>query len=187
MITSNDLRKGLVIRYNNSLYSIEDFLHVKPGKGPAFVRSKLRDLEKGGIIDKTFRGGEKLEEVRISKKSVQYSYNDGSSFVFMDNKTFEEYYISEEQVGGKVKFLMEGNNYELSFLDDENRILDLILPIFINLKVTETEPGVKGDTATQTLKPATLETGLKVNVPIFIKLDELLKIDTRTGEYVERA
>ena len=186
MATSNDFRTGMIIKMAGRLYSIVEFQHVKPGKGGAFVRSKLKDIEKGKVIDKTFRAGEKVETVTVTKKHVQYTYSTGTDFVFMDSETYEEIYVPESLIGDKKYYLIEGDNYDFSFCEEENRILEIILPIFVELKVIDSEPGIKGNTATNATKPAKLESGMTIQVPIFVKEGDILKIDTRTDQYVER-
>lgn len=184
MATSNDFRRGMVIKYNNDLFSVIEFLHVKPGKGGAFVRSKLKSLTKGSVIPVTFRGGEKVEEVRVEKKTMQYLYQDGEHFVFMDNESYEQYSLDNDDIGDALKFVKEGTDLDISF--HEEKPISVDPPIFVELEVTETEPGVRGDTATNVTKPATVETGAIINVPIFVNQGDKLKIDTRSGEYVER-
>lgn len=184
MATSNDFRRGMIIKYNNDLFSIIEFLHVKPGKGGAFVRTKLKSLTKGSLIPVTFRGGEKVEEVRVEKRPVQFLYKEGRDYVFMDSKSYEQYTIPEGDVGDAMKFIKEGTDMEISF--HEENPLSFEPPIFMVLEVTHTEPGVKGDTATNVTKPAQLESGSEINVPIFINIGDKIKIDTRTSEYVER-
>jgi elongation factor P len=174
----------MVIKYNNDLFTVLEFLHVKPGKGGAFVRSKLKSLTKGTVLPVTFRAGEKVEEVRVEKQEVQYLYHDGDNYVFMDGETYDQYSLTEDDVGQSMKFVKEGTEMEISFYQDKPISVDP--PIFAQLKVTETEPGVKGDTATNVTKAATVETGATVQVPIFVEQGEAIKIDTRTGEYVER-
>lgn len=184
MATSNDFRRGMVIKYNNDLFSVIEFLHVKPGKGGAFVRSKLKSLTKGSVLPVTFRAGEKVEEVRVEKKTVQYSYHDGDNYVFMDNETYEQYMLTDEDVGDAMMFIKEGTDLEISFYNEKPISIDP--PIFAELTITQSDPGVKGDTATNVTKPATLETGAVVQVPIFVNEGDKIKIDTRSREYVER-
>jgi len=182
--TSNDFRRGMVIKYNNDLFTIVEFLHVKPGKGGAFVRSKLKSLTKGSVIPVTFRAGEKVEEVRVDRKTVQYLYQDGDHFVFMDNESYEQYSLTAAQVGDALRFVKEGGHLDISF--DNERPISVDPPIFAELVVSHTEPGVKGDTATNVTKPATVETGATVAVPLFVNEGDKIKVDIRTGEYVER-
>ena len=184
MATSSDIRKGLCIRYNNDIYKIVEFLHVKPGKGPAFVRTKLKDISTGKIIDETFNAGVKLEFLKIEAKEMQFLYNDSDSYIFMDNTTYEQFSILNENINDTKNFLKPGMNVDLLF--DGLDILDVRLPAHVELTVSDTEPGVKGNTATGATKPATVETGYSLQVPLFIDIDDQLKIDTRSGEYIER-
>ena len=184
MADTSDFRTGLIIKFKNDLYSIVDFQHVKPGKGGAFVRSTLKNLKNGKVLDNTFRAGEKVEVVRVERKKFQYLYRDGESLVCMDNETYDQMHIPMDLFGDSVNYLKESEEIEILFNGSE--IVSVDTPIFAILKVVETEPGFKGNTATGALKPAKLETGAQVNVPLFINADDLLKVDTRTGEYVER-
>jgi len=185
LITANDLRRGVVIKVNGDLYVVLDFQHTKPGKGGAFVKAKLRNLTKNAIIDKTFRSTEKVEDVFIEKRKMQYLYNDGDSAVFMDLETYEQEQVPNDFVEDQLKFLKEGEEVDVDFYD--NQIISIELPTFVILEVTHTEPGVKGDTATAAYKPATVETGTQIQVPLFVNEGDKIKIDTRTGEYIERA
>ncbi len=185
MITANDLRRGVMIKVDNELFVVLDFQHVKPGKGGAFVKAKLRNITKNIIIEKTFRATEKVEDIFIEKRKMQYLYNDGDNAVFMDLETYEQENVPNEFIEEQLKFLKEGEEVEVNFY--ENQIISVELPTFVNLKVTHTEPGVRGDTATAAYKPATVETGANVQVPLFINEGDIIKIDTRTGEYIERA
>jgi len=184
MADTSDFRTGLIIKFKNDLYSVVEFQHVKPGKGGAFVRSKLKNLKTGRVLDNTFRAGEKIEPVRVERKKYQYLYREGDSLVCMDNETYEQHNIPMELFGTGVDYLKESE--EVDILLNGSEIISVDIPIFINLKVVETEPGFKGDTATGAVKPARLETGAQVNVPLFIDEGDILKVDTRTGEYVER-
>jgi len=184
MADTSDFRNGLIIKFKNDLYTIVGFQHVKPGKGGAFVRSTLKNLKTGKVLDNTFRAGEKVDIVRVERKTYQYLYRDGDFLVCMDNETYDQINVSVNVFGDGVDFLKEGVDVEILFNDTE--IISVEIPTFINLKVVETEPGFKGDTATGAVKPAKLETGVTINVPIFIEADNLLKVDTRTGEYSER-
>ena len=184
MADTSDFRTGLIIKFKNDLYSIVDFQHVKPGKGGAFVRSTLKNLKNGKVLDNTFRAGEKVEVVRVERKKFQYLYRDGESLVCMDNETYDQMHIPMDLFGDSVNYLKESEEIEILFNGSE--IISVDTPIFAILKVVETEPGFKGNTATGALKPAKLETGAQVNVPLFINADDILKVDTRTGEYVER-
>ena len=185
MIIANDLRKGVIIRTDNELFVVRGFQHVKPGKGGAFVKAKLRNIKKNIIIEKTFRAGEKVEDIYIDKRKMQYLYNEGNSAVFMDLENYEQESIPNEFIEDEMQFLKEGEEVEVSY--HEGDIISVELPTFVEMKVTHTEPGLKGDTATSTFKPAVIETGAKIQVPIFVNEGDVLKIDTRTGEYIERA
>jgi elongation factor P len=184
MADTSDFRNGLIIKFKNDLYSIVEFQHVKPGKGGAFVRSTLKNLRTGRVLENTFRSGEKVEIVRVERRKFQYLYSESDSLVCMDNETFEQINVPKELFSEGIKFLKESEEVEILFNGSE--IISLEIPIFINLKVVETEPGFKGDTATGAMKPARLETGAQINVPLFINEGDLLKVDTRTGEYSER-
>jgi len=184
MADTSDFRNGLIIKFKNDLYSIIDFQHVKPGKGGAFVRSTLKNLKSGKVIDNTFRAGEKVETVRVERKKYQYLYREGGSLICMDNETFEQINVPVELFGDVVGYLKESE--EVNILFNRSEIISVEAPIFATLKVIETEPGFKGNTATGAFKPAKLETGATINVPLFIDTGNTLKVDTRTGEYVER-
>jgi elongation factor P len=184
MADTSDFRNGLIIKFKNDLYSIVEFQHVKPGKGGAFVRSMLKNIRTGKVLDNTFRAGEGIDIVRVERRKYQYLYKEPGGLVCMDNETYDQITIAESMVGDSVKFLKESTELELLFNGDE--IVTVEIPIFINLLVTSTEPGFRGDTATNVQKPATLETGAVINVPIFVNEGDVLKVDTRTGSYVER-
>ncbi|MDR1742757.1 MAG: elongation factor P [Dysgonamonadaceae bacterium] len=186
MATTADFRNGMCIELEGQYYFIVEFLHVKPGKGPAFVRTKLKHVTTGRVIDKTFNSGVKIDEVRIERRPYQYLYKDDMGYNFMNTETFEQVSIPEEQIDG-VKFLKEGDSVEVQVHAESETILTAEMPAHVVLEVTYTEPGLKGDTATNTLKPATVETGAEVRVPLFIETGEKIKVDTRTGVYVERA
>jgi elongation factor P len=185
MYSTSDFRKGLKIEFKGEPYVIVDFLHVKPGKGGAFVRTKLKNMISGRVLDETFRSGEKVGRPDLEEKSVQYLYLDSEGFCFMDNESYEQVFLSDEQVGDAKNYMQE--NIDASLLLYKGQPIGLDLPITVNLTVVETEPGVKGDTATGATKPAKLETGHVVQVPLFINEGDVLKIDTRNGEYLERA
>lgn len=185
MANTSDIKNGICINLNDKLYQVIEFQHVKPGKGPAFVRTKLRQIETGKVLDHTFSAGHKIEIVRIENREYQYLYQDGDFFVFMNNDTFEQVNIPVAMVE-KPEFLVEGMVCNILFHAEEETPLVLELPMHIISEVTYTEPGLKGDTATNTMKPATIATGAEVRVPLFIDTGEVIKIDTRTGEYVER-
>lgn len=184
MADTSDFRNGLIIKFKNDLFSIVEFQHVKPGKGGAFVRSTLKNLRTGRVLENTFRAGEKIEIVRIERRKYQYLYSDGDSLVCMDNQTYEQINIPKDIFSEGIKFLKESEEVEVVLNGSE--IISVEIPIFINLKVVKTEPGFKGDTATGAMKPAKLETGAQINVPLFINEGDLLRVDTRTGEYGER-
>ncbi|NWG29164.1 MAG: elongation factor P [Ignavibacteriaceae bacterium] len=184
MADTSDFRNGLIIKFKNDLYSIVEFQHVKPGKGGAFVRSTLKNLRTGRVLENTFRAGEKIEIVRVERRKYQYLYPDGDSLVCMDNQTYEQINIPKDIFSEGIKFLKESEEVEVVLNGSE--IISVEIPIFINLKVVKTEPGFKGDTATGAMKPAKLETGAQINVPLFINEGDLLRVDTRTGEYGER-
>ncbi len=184
MYSTSDIRKGLKIEINGEPFTIVDFLHVKPGKGGAFIRTKLKNLKTGAVIDKTFRSGEKLAKAELEEKDMQYLYNDGESYHFMDNETYEQISLPEEKIEFEKNFLKENVNVKVLFFKGD--AISIEIPTFVELEVTHTEPGLKGDTASSASKPATVETGYTLNVPLFINIGDILKIDTRTGEYVER-
>ncbi len=186
MATTADFRNGMVIDLDGQYYAIVEFLHVKPGKGAAFVRTKLKNVTTGRVLDKTFNSGVKVDEVRIERRPFQYLYQDDMGYNFMNTETFEQIPIAAEQIEG-VQFLKEGDLVEVQMHADSGTILTAEMPTHVVLEVTYTEPGIKGDTATNTLKPATVETGAEVRVPLFINMGEKIKIDTRSGSYVERA
>jgi elongation factor P len=184
MPDTSDFRNGLIIRFKNDLYTVIEFQHVKPGKGGAFVRSTLKNLKTGRVLENTFRAGESIDPVRVERRKFQYLYRDGDFLVCMDNQTYEQLSVALNLFDAGVKFLKESEEIDILFDGDE--IINVEIPIFINLKVIETEPGFKGDTATNVMKPAKLETGANVSVPLFVNEGDVLKIDTRTGTYVER-
>lgn len=184
MITSNDFRNGMTIELDGQLLTVVEFLHVKPGKGSAFVRTKLKNVKTGLTLEKTFKAGEKLTKAHIEKKSMQFIYANDGEFTFMDNETFDQIAIPEELVGDAAKWMTEGMDVHIMF--HETTPLGVEVPNFVELKVTHTEPGFKGDTATGGTKPATLETGAIIQVPLFIEQGEVLQIDTRTGAYLRR-
>jgi elongation factor P len=184
MADTSDFRNGLIIKFKNDLYSIVEFQHVKPGKGGAFVRTTLKNLRTGKVLDNTFRSGESVDIVRVERRRYQYLFREGGFLVCMDNETYEQINVPIEYFGEGLKFLKESEEVEILF--NGNEIINVEPPIFAYLKVTSTEPGFKGNTATGALKPATVETGSLVNVPLFIDVGDVLKVDTRSGEYVER-
>ena len=185
MATTADFRNGMCIDLEGQYYVIVEFLHVKPGKGAAFVRTKLRNVTTGRVLEKTFNSGVKVDEVRIERRSFQYLYQDDMGYNFMNTETFDQIPIPAEQIEG-VQFLKEGDIVEVQTHAESGTILTTELPAHVVLEITYTEPGIKGDTATNALKPATVETGAEVRVPLFINTGEKIKVDTRTGAYVER-
>ena len=185
MATTSDIRNNAVIIFKSKRMKVIEFQHVKPGKGGAFVRTKLKDIQSGKIIDHTFNSGAKVEFIRVEAKEMQYLYLDGENFVFMDNDSYEQLFVNKDIISEDKNYLVAGMNVDILFDDDE--ILDVRLPAHVVLKIEETEPGFKGNTATGASKPAKVETGYELNVPLFINEDDKIKIDTRTGEYVERA
>ena len=184
MISSNDFRPGVSIELEGSVWRVVEFLHVKPGKGSAFVRTKLKNAQTGNVIEKTFRAGETVPQANLDKRNMQHTYKDGDQFVFMDMETFEESRLSEEQVGDKAKYLKEEMEVNVLFWNDT--ILEVELPTSVVLEIVETDPGVKGDTATGGTKPAILETGAQIMVPLFISIGEKVKVDTRNDNYLGR-
>jgi len=185
MANTSDIRNGAVMLHKNKRMKVVEFQHVKPGKGNAFVRTKLKDIQTGKVIDETFNAGHKIQLIRVESKTMQFLYVDGESHIFMDNETFDQLNVPNSSVGDGKNYLIAGVNVDLLF--DGNEVLDVRLPSHVTLEVTETEPGFKGNTATGASKPATLETGYILNVPLFIDEGDRLRIDTRTGEYVERS
>ena len=185
MATTADIRNGLVIMHKNKRMKVVDFQHVKPGKGGAFVRTKLKDINSGKIIDETFNSGHRIELVRIDVKQMQYLYFDNNSYVFMDNETFDQINLFPESINNSKYYLKPGLNVEILF--DSSEVIELRLPSHVILEVVDTEPGFKGNTATGATKPATCETGYTLSVPLFVEIGQKLKIDTRTGNYVERS
>lgn len=184
MLSAGDFRNGITIEYDNNIYQIIEFQHVKPGKGAAFVRTKLKNIISGGVVEKTFRPTEKFEEARIDRVEMQYLYNDGDLFYFMDMNTFEQIGLNSEQIGDALKFVKE--NEMVKIISHKGNVFAVEPPLFVELEITDTEPGFKGDTATGATKPATVETGALVYVPLFVNLGDKIKIDTRTGEYLSR-
>lgn len=184
MATSNDFRNGMALNVEGNLVTIVDFQHVKPGKGGAFVRSKLKNVLTGAVIERTWRAGEKVEEVRLERAPMQYLYRDGADYHVMDQATFDQLTLAEEMFGDAAPFLKE--NEVVTVLLHEGKPLLAELPNFVFLEVASTEPGFRGNTAQGATKPAVLETGAEVQVPLFVEAGDVLKIDTRTGSYVER-
>lgn len=184
MISAGDFRNGRTFEHEGNVYQIVEFQHVKPGKGAAFVRTKLKNIISGGVVEKTFRPTEKFEEAHIDRRDMQYSYNDGDLYYFMDPETYDMIPINKADVQDAMKFVKENDTCKI--MSYKGSVFGIEPPTFVELMVTETEPGFKGDTATNTTKPATLETGAVIQVPTFIDNNELIRVDTRTGEYMER-
>lgn len=184
MYDTSEFRKGLKIEFNGEPYVIVDFQHIKPGKGNAFVRTRIKNLITGNVIDHNFRAGEKVEEPDLEQKEVQYLYHEGEDYYFMDLKTYEQIMVPKEHLGDAPDYMMEHS--QVSILYYQGKPIGVELPNFVELKVVETEPGIRGDTVSGATKNATLETGKVIKVPLFIQTGDVLKIDTRTGEYVER-
>ncbi len=185
MANTSEIRNGLCIDFNNDIYSVVEFQHVKPGKGPAFVRTKLKSLTSGKVIDNTWPSSHKIDIVRVERRKFQFLYNDDMGYHFMNNETYEQTRIPEVLLENPL-LIKEGSSVEILFHAEKEIPLTVDMPQYINLKVTYTEPGVKGDTATNTLKPAKMETGAEIRVPLFVNEGDMIKIDTRSASYVER-
>ena len=185
MVTAGDFRNGVTFEMDGNVYSIIEFQHVKPGKGAAFVRTKIRNVISGAVTEKTFNPNDKYPTAFIERKDMEYLYNDGDLYYFMDSETYEQLPISPNVLGDNFRFVKE--NMVCKVLSYKGNVFGIEPPNFVELQVTETDPGVKGDTATNVTKPATLETGAEIKVPIFINEGEMIRVDTRTGEYMERA
>ena len=185
MISTNDFRTGVTVTIDGDAWQVVEFQHVKPGKGAAFVRAKMRNLCTGAVVERTFNAAERMPKAIVERRAMQYLYKNGDNFVFMDNETYEQSELTKEQLSNAINFLKE--NMEAKVMVYENRILGVELPNTVELTVVETEPGIKGDTATGGSKNATLDTGYVVKVPLFINEGDVLRIDTRSGEYIERA
>lgn len=185
MISSNDFRTGVTVEIDNDVWQVIDFQHVKPGKGAAFVRAKMKNLRTGAVTERTFNAGEKLPKAHIDRRDMQFLYFSDDQYHFMDNETYEQQALSAEQLGDATRFLKENMSIAVMFFQDI--IIGLDLPTSVELKVVETDPGIRGDTATGGSKPAKLETGYVVRVPLFIEEGDVLRVDTRTGDYIERA
>ncbi|MBE9046677.1 elongation factor P [Pleurocapsales cyanobacterium LEGE 10410] len=184
MISSNDFRTGVTVELDGSVWRVVEFLHVKPGKGSAFVRTKLKNVQTGNTVEKTFRAGETVPQANLEKRTMQHTYKDGDEFVFMDMETYEETRMNGERLGDRTNFLKEEMEVNVIFWDE--KVLEIELPTSVVLEITDTDPGVKGDTATGGTKPATVETGAQVMVPLFISIGEKIKVDTRDGSYLGR-
>lgn len=184
MISAGDFRNGITIEFEGNIYQIIEFQHVKPGKGAAFVRTKLKNIINGGVVEKTFRPTEKCPQARIDRKDMQYLYSDGDLFYFMDVETYDQIPIASDTIGDALKFVKE--NEMVKVCSHNGNVFAVEPPLFVELLISDTEPGVKGDTATGATKPATVETGATVYVPLFVNQGDTVKIDTRTGEYLSR-
>ena len=184
MITAGDFKKGITIEWDGGVWNIVDFQHVKPGKGAAFVRTKLKNVMTGAVIERSFNPTDKMPRAIVETKEMQYVYNDGGLYYFMDMDTYEQLPLNQDQVEEAIPFVKEGTNVTVKFF--KGNAFSVAAPNFVELEVTETDPGFKGDTATNVTKPATLETGAEIKVPLFINPGDKIKIDTRTGEYLER-
>lgn len=185
MISAGDFRNGVTFDMDGNVLQVVEFQHVKPGKGAAFVRAKVKNVISGSVIERTFNPTEKFPTAYVERKDMQYLYNDGSLYYFMDTETFEQKPIDESKLGDNFKFVKE--NMEVKVLSYKGNVFGVEPPFFVELEVTETDPGFKGDTATNATKPATLETGAEIRVPLFINQGDMIRVDTRTGEYMERA
>ena len=184
MVSAGEFRNGVTIEYEGNVYQIIEFQHVKPGKGAAFVRTKLKNIKTGGVVEKTFRPTEKVENAHIERTDMQYLYSDGDLFHFMDVNTYDQIALNPDQIGDSLKFVKE--NEVCKVMSYNGNVFAVEPPMFVELTITETEPGFKGDTATGATKPATVETGANVAVPLFVNEGDVIKIDTRTGEYLSR-
>ena len=184
MISAGDFRNGVTLEIEGNVYQILEFQHVKPGKGAAFVRTKLKNIINGGVVEKTFRPTEKFPQARIDRVEMQYLYSDGDLFHFMNTETYDQIALNSETVGDALKFVKE--NEMCKICSHNGSVFSVEPPLFVELEITETEPGFKGDTATGASKPATVETGATVSVPLFVEQGDKIKIDTRTGEYLSR-
>ena len=184
MINVNDFKTGVTINYEGNLYQVLEFQHVKPGKGAAFVRVKMKNVITGAVLERTFNPSEKLQGAEIEKREMQYLYNDGDLYYFMDNATYEQLPLNKEQLGDSLKYIKE--NMSVKVLSFKGKVFSVEPPMFVELEVTYTEPGFSGNTTTTSGKPATLETGLELQVPLFINIGDVLRIDTRTCEYMDR-
>ncbi len=184
MISAGDFRNGVTFEMESQVYRVVDFQHVKPGKGAAFVRTKLKNVITGSVLEKTFNPTEKVEEAQIDRKDMQYLYNDGEVYYFMDSETYEQLPLNKDELGDTLNYLLD--NMVVKILSYKGKVFGIEPPMFVELEVTYTEPGFKGNTSTGTLKPATLETGYIVNVPLFVEIGDKVRIDTRSGEYMER-
>jgi elongation factor P len=185
MISTNEFRTGTTVTIDNDAWQVIEFQHVKPGKGAAFVRAKMRNLRTGSVVERTFNAGEKMPKAHIERRDMQYLYESDDKLIFMDNESFEQHELTKEQMGNAINFLKE--NMDITIMSFSGTILGVELPNTVELKVVETDPGIRGDTATGGNKPAKMETGYVVKVPLFINEGDVLRIDTRSGDYIERA
>jgi len=185
MISASDFRKGITIEWEDGVWTIVDFQHVKPGKGAAFVRTKIKNVMNGTVVERTFNPSDKMPRAIIESKDMQYLYNDGTLYYFMDPDSYEQMPLNYDQVEEAIQFVKENSNVTIKFF--KGTAFSVEAPNFVDLEVTQTEPGFKGDTASNTYKPATLETGFTLMVPLFINIGDVIKLDTRTGEYLSRA
>ncbi len=185
IITTNDLKNGMALELDGGLFQVVDFQHVKPGKGHAFVRTTIKNVRTGAVIDRTFRAGEKVERATIDKREMQFLYRDGSDYIFMDNESYDQIQVAPESLGDAVNYIIENSTAVLLMFGSE--IVGTDLPAAVELTISQTEPGIQGDRVSGGTKPATLETGLVVQVPLFVNPDERVKVDTRTGAYLSRA
>ncbi|MBU7007624.1 elongation factor P [Phosphitispora fastidiosa] len=184
MISTNDFKTGVTVEIDGEVFAVVDFQHVKPGKGSAFVRSKLKNVKTGAVVERTFNAGEKMARAHLDRREMQYLYSDGDAFNFMDNQSYDQISITREQLGDAIKYLKENTN--VSVLMYQGSLIGIDLPNQVELEVTATDPGIKGDTASGGSKPATVETGAVVQVPFFVEVGDVLLIDTRTGNYIKR-
>ncbi|KAB1440602.1 elongation factor P [Candidatus Galacturonibacter soehngenii] len=184
MISAGDFRNGITIEVDSNIFQIIDFQHVKPGKGAAFVRTKLKNIISGGVVEKTFRPTEKFPQARIDRNDMQYLYSDGDLYNFMDTETFEQIALNADEIGDALKFVKE--NEMVKICSHNGKVFAVEPPLFVELEITDTEPGIKGDTATGATKPAVVETGATVYVPLFVNQGDKIKIDTRSGDYLSR-
>ncbi|HLR58561.1 MAG TPA: elongation factor P [Beutenbergiaceae bacterium] len=185
MATTNDLKNGMVLNLEGQLWSVVEFLHVKPGKGPAFVRTKLKAIPSGKVVSKTFNAGVKVDTANVDRREMQYLYRDGTDFVFMDTSDYDQLIVGEDLVGEAANYLLEGANATLAMYEGE--VLYIDLPAAVTLEITFTEPGLQGDRSNAGTKPATVETGYEVQVPLFVDIGTKIRVDTRSGEYLSRA
>lgn len=184
MISAGDFRNGITIEIDNNIFQIIEFQHVKPGKGAAFVRTKLKNIKSGGVVERSFRPTEKFPQARIDRNDMQYLYTDGDLYNFMDTETFEQFALNSDEIGDALKFVKE--NEMVKICSHNGNVFAVEPPLFVELEITDTEPGIKGDTATGATKPAVVETGATVYVPLFVNQGDKIKVDTRTGDYLSR-